>query len=170
MPDDPFALFDLPRTFDVDLKALEKAFLAKARSAHPDFHAANSESQTVAVEESSKLNEAYAILKSPIRRAEHLLEWLGGPSSAEVRDMPPEFLMEVMELREEIEEVCESGGVESEQAKNLEAILTAEVANVYREIGSAFASGKKDSESLTAIRRSINVARYLEGLLRDLKG
>jgi molecular chaperone HscB len=169
MPDDPFALFGLIPAFDLDLKSLEKAFLTKARNAHPDFHAANSESQNAAVEESSKLNEAYAILKSPISRAEHLLDSIGGPSSAEVRDMPPEFLMEVMELREEIEEVRESGGVDSERGRKLETKLTAEVAGVYREIESAFASAKKDSESLTAIRRSINVARYLEGLLRDLK-
>src|SRR5688500_18276024 len=125
MPDDPFALFNLPPSFDVDLKLLEKSFLTKARNAHPDFHAAKPESQAEAVEESSKLNEAYAILKSPIRRAEWLLDSLGGPSSAEVRDMPPEFLMEVMELREEIEEVREFGGVESERGRKLEAKLTA---------------------------------------------
>lgn len=170
MPDDPFALFNLEPSFNLDHRALEKVFLTKARAAHPDFHASSSESQTNAVDESSRINEAYVILKSPIRRAELLLERLGGPTAAEVRDMPPAFLMEVMELREEIEEVRESGGVDSDRGKALEAKLADEVADVYREIGSAFAARKTDAESLTAIRRSINVARYLEGLLRDLKG
>jgi len=167
---DAFAIFDLSPSFNVDLKALEKSFLTKARAAHPDFHAASSDSQTAAVEESSKLNEAYATLKNPIRRAEHLLDSLGGPTSAEVRDMPPAFLMEVMELREEIEEVRESGGLETDRGRALEAKLKSEVDDVYLGIGSAFAAGKKDQDSLTAIRRLINEARYLEGLLRDLKG
>ena len=170
MPDDPFALFDLPPSFDVDFRTLEKAFLTKARAAHPDFHAANSDEQAAAVEESSKLNEAYAILKHPIRRAEHLLERLGGPSAAEVRDMPPAFLMEVMELREEIEEVRESGGVESDRGRALETKLASERDEVFDAIASAFAAGKTDLESLTAIRRLINEARYLDGLLRDLMG
>src|SRR5690348_13372104 len=108
---DPFALFNLPLSFTIDAAALEKSFLVKARAAHPDFHASNSESQDRASEEASKINEAYAILRSPIRRSEYLLERLGGPTSEGGRDLPPEFLMEVMELREEIEEVRESGGV-----------------------------------------------------------
>jgi molecular chaperone HscB len=166
---DAFAIFELPASFDLDLRALEKSFLTKARAAHPDFHVANSDAQAAAVEDSSKLNEAYAILKNPIQRAEHLLESLGGPTSAQVRDMPPAFLMEVMELREEIEEVRETGGVESDRGRALEAKLSGELADVFSQIGSAFAAGKKDADSLTAIRRSINVARYLEGLLRDLK-
>lgn len=169
---DPFALFDLPLSFTIDAAALERSFLVKARAAHPDFHASDSESQDRASEEASKINEAYAILKTPIRRAEYLLERLGGPTSAEVRDMPPDFLMEVMELREEIEEVRESGGVETERGRKMEAKLKNDLAAVYSEIGAKLdseSSGKPIPEVLLEIRASINVARYLEGLLRDLK-
>jgi molecular chaperone HscB len=170
--DDPFALFDLPPSFNIDAAALEKSFLAKARAAHPDFHASDAASQDRAADEASKINEAYAMLKSPIRRAEYLLERLGGPTSAEVRDMPPEFLMEVMELREEIEEVRESGGVESERGRKMAAKLKSDLDDVYSEIGAkleAESFGKPIPEVLLEIRGSINVARYLEGLLRDLK-
>jgi molecular chaperone HscB len=170
---DPFALFGLPPSFKIDAPALEKAFLVKARAAHPDFHASDAESQDRAADEASKINEAYVILKTPIRRAEYLLESVGGPTSSEVRDMPPEFLMEVMELREEIEEVRDSGGVETPRGQAMESKLNEELAGVYSEIGDklaeALASGEPDPELLLDVRRSINVARYLEGLLRDLK-
>jgi len=87
--------------------------------------------------------------------------------------MPPEFLMEVMELREEIEEVRESGGVGTERGRKMEAKLKDDLSAVYSEIGAsledAVAEMKPNPDRLLKIRRSINVARYLEGLLRDLK-
>jgi len=170
---DPFALFSLPASFDVDATALEQTYLAKSRAAHPDFHAADEAAQGQAVEESSRLNEAYTILKTPILRAEHLLDRLGGPSGLEVRDMPPEFLMEIMDLREEIEDVREAGGLETDRGRALEAKLVADLQGVYAEMGEKFttalAAEKADADLLLGIRRSINVARYLEGLMRDLK-
>src|SRR3954470_14377738 len=84
MTDDPFALLGLPPSFHVDAEALEQAFLVRARAAHPDFHAQDAAAQERAVEDSSRLNEAYALLKAPIQRAEYLLERLGGPSGADV--------------------------------------------------------------------------------------
>jgi molecular chaperone HscB len=171
--DDPFSMFGLPVSFAVDAAALEKAFLARARAAHPDFHASDAATQEKAVEETSRLNEAYAILKTPIRRAEYLLDRLGGPSGAEVRDMPPEFLMEIMDIREEIEEVRSAGGLESDCGRALEAKLTNDLGDVYEEMETRFASAlaaeTPDADVLLGLRRSINVARYLEGLLRDLK-
>jgi len=173
MADDPYALFNLPVSFAVDAAALERAFLTKARAAHPDFHAADAAAQERAVDESSRLNEAYAALKAPIRRADHLLDRLGGPSGADVRDMPPEFLMEIMDLREEIEEVRESGGLDSDRGRALESKLNADLGETYSEMAERFstalAAAPPDADLLLAIRRQINVARYLEGLLRDLK-
>ena len=78
-----------------------------------------------------------------------------------------------MDLREEIEDVREAGGLETDRGRALEAKLVADLQGVYAEMGEKFTTAlaveKADADLLLGIRRSINVARYLEGLLRDLK-
>jgi molecular chaperone HscB len=58
---------------------------------------------------SVRINEAYKRLKDPLRRAAYLCELRGAPVDAENNTaMPPEFLMEQMEWREELEEARSS--------------------------------------------------------------
>jgi molecular chaperone HscB len=53
---------------------------------------------------SVRINEAYKRLKDPLKRASYLCELRGSPIDAENNTaMPPEFLMEQMEWREELE-------------------------------------------------------------------
>src|SRR3954468_17799076 len=96
---DHFERLGLPRRFSLAADELERNYLARSRDVHPDFAGES------AMEESSRLNEAYATLRDPFRRAEYLLQLLGGPRAAEVSAAPPEFLEEMMELRERVEEV-----------------------------------------------------------------
>ena len=59
------------------------------------------------------LNDAYATLQKPLRRAEYLLGLVGGPSASEYKEMSPAFLDEMLELRMEIEELRERGSHDS---------------------------------------------------------
>ena len=43
------------------------------------------------------LNEAYAVLRQPFRRADYLLGLLGGPSAADMKEMEPAFLEEMLD-------------------------------------------------------------------------
>jgi len=53
----------------------------------------------------AQVNEAYRTLKNPVRRASYLLGLNGVDPSFETNTaMPPEFLMEQMDLREKLEE------------------------------------------------------------------
>ena len=68
-----FERLGLPRRFALDGAEVERAYLARSRSLHPDFHALGSEAERRASEElSSALNEAYSILRDPFRRADYL--------------------------------------------------------------------------------------------------
>lgn len=106
-----FDILDLPETFSLDEKALEKAYFNAQREVHPDRLIGKSEQERgEAIIRSQIVNDAYDTLKNPITRAEHLLELhdiivLGDEST----DVPPELLMEMMELRERIEAVAGDG-------------------------------------------------------------
>ena len=155
---DAFERLGLPRRFSVDAAELERNYLDRSREAHPDFHTGDVE----AVENTaSALNEAYATLKDPFRRAEHLLALLGGPSAADDKSLPPAFLMEMLELREAIEAAKDSPA----EVARIEADLSHRTDASAESLRRLFDVGDTD-----AIRKELNRVRYWKGLLRDLHG
>lgn len=101
-----FELFGLPEQFVIDSKALDTQWKALQRETHPDkFAAQGAVSQRLAMQWSVRVNEAYQRLKNPTQRAAYLCERRGAPVNAERNTaMPPEFLMQQMEWREELED------------------------------------------------------------------
>ena len=72
---------------------------------HPDrfAHAGDAE-RRASLQWTTRVNEAFQILKNPVARAKHLLELHGVDVAFETNTaMPPEFLMQQMELREALE-------------------------------------------------------------------
>jgi molecular chaperone HscB len=96
---DPFAVLGLPRRYALDPSELDRRYRELQKALHPDRHVAGSSSQRrMALLKAVEVNEAYRTLKDDLRRAEALLAVHGGHPSESAED--PEFLMEVMELRE----------------------------------------------------------------------
>lgn len=101
-----FELFELPITFEVDLEALSLRYRELQRATHPDRFAGGSDQERrMAVQQASFVNEGFRTLKDPLGRARYLLELRGAPLDDTDTSMPPAFLMEQMELREELEAV-----------------------------------------------------------------
>ncbi len=126
---DYFESLGLERRLALDEADLQKRFYELSRQWHPDRFARKSEAEREqALENSSRLNDAYRTLRDPILRAMHLLE-LEGFEIGEQRskDVPPELLEEVFELNmalEELREGDESARPQLETArKNFEALL-----------------------------------------------
>lgn len=104
-----FALFDLKPAFSLDLTQLATRYRELARSVHPDRFADGTErEQRLALEDSASLNEAYQVLKSTTARARYLLSLSGGELPLEVTVQDPEFLLQQMHLREELEDLHDS--------------------------------------------------------------
>src|SRR6476660_6614605 len=102
---DHFERLGLSRRFSVDPAAVERAYLARSRAVHPDFHQTGTAAeQRTSLELSAALNEAYLAVKDPYRRAEYLLGLYGGPSAREEKNLDQVFLAEMLDLRERIEE------------------------------------------------------------------
>jgi len=97
-----FDLFDLPQSFDVDLDALDRNYRELQRSVHPDrFVNADDRQRRLSMQQATQINEAYQVLKDPLKRGRYLLE-LDGREFDDERNTTSDtaFLMEQMELRE----------------------------------------------------------------------
>jgi molecular chaperone HscB len=101
-----FELFGLAPAFALDPARLDAAYRDIQAQVHPDRYAhAGDAERRASMQMTSRVNEAYRTLKSPVRRAQYLLE-LNGVDVAFDTDtaMPRDFLMAQMELRERLEQ------------------------------------------------------------------
>ena len=105
-----FEIFGVPEFYDLDLAELSSRFRKLQSAIHPDKYASASDMERrLSVQKSALINEAYLALKSPLERARYMLKLRGVDLSNETSTvMAPEFLMQQMELREELEQVKRS--------------------------------------------------------------
>ena len=123
---DPFALLRLEPTFFLDSKVLEKAYFEAQRKAHPDqFAQASPEVKAQAASHSTAINQAYLLLKDPLKRATILLEQAG----VEPLSSDPAFLAQVMEWGE----AQEDGQDLSHELKEQEALFLQELTASFME-------------------------------------
>jgi len=93
---------------------LEKAYRDIQSQVHPDrfAHAGDAE-RRASLQWTTRVNEAFQVLKHPVSRARHLLELHGVDVAFETNTaMPPEFLMQQLELREKLEEAKDSSSLD----------------------------------------------------------
>ena len=119
-----FDVFGLPRAYDVDVPGLEKQYRELSLKLHPDrFAQAEAKERRLSLEQTTALNEAYKTLKDGTKRAFYLLKLLGVDLEREdagaQKDMPLEFLEEVMELREALDEAM--GAKDLDRARKMGA-------------------------------------------------
>lgn len=110
-----FSLFNLPVSFEVNLELLQERYRELQKAVHPDHHATGSEGEKLlAIQKASEVNDAYETLKKPLSRAEYMVFEHGFDvrhEQATIKDGM--FLMQQMELREELEDVANADDVET---------------------------------------------------------
>ena len=153
-----FELFGLPPVFSLDQEMLEKAYRDIQSQVHPDrfAHAGDAE-RRASLQWTTRVNEAYRTLKSPVQRGKHLLELHGVDVAFETNTaMPPEFLMQQMELREQLEE--------ARDAKALDALregLRQDRKSLEREIVETI-DARKDYQGAAGLVRKLQFLHRLD--------
>lgn len=101
-----FSFFNIPIHPKVDEAGLRKKFLRNSKKYHPDFYTLESEKKQAEILELSTLNNhAYKVLKDADKRLKHLLELKGALADEGQNKLPQDFLMEMMDINEEIMEL-----------------------------------------------------------------
>ncbi len=104
---DYFTLFGLPVSYPIDLSSLASRYQDLQRQFHPDRYAVAPENEKLrALQQAATINDAYQTLKHPLKRAEYLLSLQGFDVRNEQQTMhDTAFLMEQLELREELDSI-----------------------------------------------------------------
>lgn len=100
-----FTLLGVQPACQIDLASVEQHYRQAQAKWHPDrFVNATAAERLVALQQTSLLNDAYVTLKTPLRRAEHLLAVLDGEDCAHSdKKLDKAFLLQQLELREKLE-------------------------------------------------------------------
>ncbi len=100
-----YTLFEIAESPTIDKQLLAAKYIALQKKYHPDFFTTDTEAaQEDALEISAQINKAYNIFKNKDKTIAYFLEQKGIITQEEKYNLPPDFLMEMMELNESIEE------------------------------------------------------------------
>lgn len=105
-----FDLFEIPVQLKVSKDAIKQKYFALSRLSHPDYFINGSEEdQQKALDNTAQLNKAFKTFNHPDETIKYVLELKGMLAENEKYDLPPQFLMQMMELNEELSEAALDG-------------------------------------------------------------
>lgn len=104
-----FELFEIPVSYDVDVNQLQQRYRDLQKAVHPDKYAsASSQERRISMQQTSLINQALHTLKHPVERAVYMLQLKGVDFTMDNETtMDAGFLMEQMEMREQLESIRE---------------------------------------------------------------
>ncbi len=156
-----FELFELPFAIKIDKTQLAQKYFELQKEYHPDFFANATEyEQQQALEISSQLNKALKVLKSQDETIKYVLQQKGLLEEEEKYQLPAAFLMEMMELNEELS--ADSAG----QIQELENQLYAEVELTINNYDDATTT----TAHLLKLKEYYYKKKYLQRILDRLDG
>lgn len=98
-----FETFNLPVLFNIDIDMLNHQYRTLQKTIHPDrFVNATDAEKKQSLQKSTQINDAYQVLKDPIKRASHIISL---HQVLKENTLPPDFLMQQMEWEEEFETI-----------------------------------------------------------------
>lgn len=158
----PFELVGVQERFPVDAGELHRAWLRATAKHHPD----RAVDQDAAHRMLSAVNEAYRVLSDPEKAANALLARLGGPGPEHAKALPDGFLMEMLDIRDELEEA--KATKDPERIGKLEAWADEQRGMWLSRVSEQFAAHGEGNDLRDAIRQSLNAWRYIERLIEQL--
>ncbi len=157
-----FELFGLPVAPRIDKTLLSQKYFELQRQSHPDFFTQASEAeQDGSLQQSADVNKAFGIFQSDDKTIEYFLQINGAIVSDEKYTLPPDFLMEMMELNETLNE--KDGVTIAEEMANIEKPLLDEVEPILSRPAGAYSP-----EEMEQLKAYYYKKKYLRRILDRL--
>jgi molecular chaperone HscB len=165
---DPFATLGIERRFTVDIQALEKTHRELSRALHPDkFVGAGPTERRTALGKAVEVNEAWRVVKDPIRRAEALFELAGIAVGERNEPRPsPALLMDMMEQRELLAEA--RAARDASRVNELADAIDARARAAEQALADGFAAAAGAKEKLEALVPRLGELRFYRGFLEEV--
>jgi molecular chaperone HscB len=159
---DPFATLGIDPSFDVDLAAVEKVHRELSAALHPDRYVnATATERRRALAKAVEVNEAWRVVRDPIRRAEALLASRGTAVGEDREPKPdPELLMDMLEQRETLAEARAARDLDG--VRRLARSIEARMGEAQATLSRGFARGEAAS-----LVRHLGELRFFRRLLDE---
>ncbi len=162
-----FEVFGLSPTLELDVKALEQKLRELSLAHHPDRVAtADARTRLAALEKTTALNDAFKVLKDPVKRAFYVLKLKGidldSDASAAQAKMPLEFLEEVMERRERLEAL--KAKKDTERARAMADEIEAEKSKAFQQAKTALSH-----DDVTEAAHQLGRVRYFTRFVEEVE-
>lgn len=165
-----FEIFGLPVQLKVDKSDLPKRFFELSRKFHPDFYANTTPSeQQRALEITANLNKAFKTFQDPDGTIKYVLQLKGLLEEEEKYQLPPGFLMEVLEINEKL--------MDAEDDPDLKLNLQSAIDNLQSEIYAPvketvenYQDGVTTEKELLQVKEYYYKKKYLHRIQKELNG
>ena len=125
-----FELFGFTEAPVIDKKVLAQKYFALQKQNHPDFFTQSNEAdQEEALQQSASINKAFTTFQNEDKTIEYFLQLKGVVETDEKYQLPNEFLMEMMDINETLDEkdgvtvTAELAGIEKDMYESIAGIL-----------------------------------------------
>lgn len=173
----PFETMGLTPSFEIDLLELEKRHRELSRVVHPDkFANTSAGDRRRALGHAVDVNDAFRVLRDPIRRAEALLS-VSGVAFGDNREPRPaaSLLMEMLGLRKDLSAAAGAKDREAltsllERGRDRERAVEAKLASLFPELLATHdaALGQRVLETLGELRYARRFSEEASAFLEDL--
>ena len=158
-----FELYNIPVSLQPDQQLVKQKFYELSRKYHPDFFSnATEEEQAEALEKSSAVNKAFKIFSNGDETIKYVLQQKSLLEEEEKYQLPPDFLMEMMELNEQALE-SDTSSIRH-QVSNIQNEIYAPVKAIIEN----YKDGVTTKEELLQVKEYYFKKKYLNRILEGL--
>jgi molecular chaperone HscB len=165
-----FELYNIPVSLKPDIQIVKQRFYELSRKYHPDFASQGSEDeQADALEKSSLVNKAYKTFNNADETIKYVLQSKQLLEEEEKFELPLEFLMEVIELNEQLVEAKmeqETSGLSN--IKLQINTLQTEIYEPVKNIIENYKEGTTTTEELLQVKEYYFKKKYLNRILEGM--
>ena len=173
-------LFELPIQLKVNGAGLSGKFFELSRKYHPDYFInATEQERNEVLERSALLNKAFRTFQDQDATIKYVLQLKGLLEEEEKYELPPAFLMEVMEINEKVMDAQLSGNA-SETGSKVEPSVREEVLSsieqlekeIYepvKEIVEHYKEGVSTEEELLQVKEYYYKKKYIDRIRKEIE-
>jgi molecular chaperone HscB len=163
-----FELFEIPVQLKVDKATLPHKYFELSRKYHPDFfvNASNTE-RNEALEKSALLNQAFRTFQNQDETIKYVLKLKGLLEEEEKYNLPPAFLMEVLEINEAMMDIDEKPV--KEKLKTMIDNLQNEIYASVREIVENYKDEITTRDELLKVKEYYFKKKYIDRIQQQLQ-
>lgn len=163
---DYFQLYEMKPTLNPDTAALRSKFYALSRQYHPDR--ATGDDQLALLTMASQVNEGYRVLGDKDALLGYVLRRAGVVEDNEQYKLPPDFLMDMIDLNEAVADASADPGMAAGARRELQAALDAWESG-FGPLRDRFNEGDNDAALLAKLKDFYYRKKYLERVVGNVE-